>query len=61
MNGEENIDRVPKGNDTPEDVNENASHEQTIEQSKTQSENMEVHHHPNVEKKNFKEYFLEIY
>jgi len=25
-----------------------------------ETENMEVHHHPNVEKKNFKEYFLEF-
>jgi hypothetical protein len=38
MNGEENIDQTPKSNDTPEDVNENASQEQAIEQSKTQSE-----------------------
>ena len=62
MDGEENIDQVPKSNDTPEDVNENASHEQTIEQPKTQSENMEVHHHPDLhhKKKNFKEYFLEF-
>jgi hypothetical protein len=62
MNGEENIDQVPKGNDTPEDVNENTSQEQAIEQSKTQSENMEVHHHPDLhhKKKHFKEYFLEF-
>jgi hypothetical protein len=61
MNGEDNIE-VPKSNVTPEDVNENASHEQTIEQSKTQSENMEVHHHPDLhhKKKNFNEYFLEF-
>src|SRR5437763_1768379 len=30
-----------------------------IPDSKLQTENMEVHHHPKVEKKNFKEYFLE--
>jgi hypothetical protein len=49
-----------------EEVNENISQEQTIEttQSETQNaqlqtENMEVHHHPHVEKKNFKEYLLE--
>ena len=62
MNGEENIDQVPKNNDTPEDVNENASQEQTIEQPKTQSENMEVHHHPDLhhKRKHFKEYFLEF-
>jgi len=28
--------------------------------SKQETENMEVHHHPKVEKKNFKEYFLEF-
>ena len=41
MNGEENIEQVPKSNDTPGDVNENTSQEQAIEQSKL--ENMEVH------------------
>ena len=41
MNGEENIEQAPNGNDTPKDVNENASQEATIEQSKL--ENMEVH------------------
>jgi hypothetical protein len=35
MSGEENIDQVPKTNNTPEDVSENASQERTIEQSKT--------------------------
>jgi hypothetical protein len=43
MNGEENIDKISKRIDTPDDVNENTSLEQAIEQSKTQSENMEVH------------------
>jgi hypothetical protein len=32
----------------------------SIPQSNNQLENMEVHHHPNVEKKGFKEYFLEF-
>ena len=32
--------------------------QETINQ--LQTENMEVHHHPNVEKKNVKEYFLEF-
>src|ERR1017187_7428191 len=60
MSEDENIDPVPKSNDTPEDVNENASQEQAIDQSKT--ENMEVHHHPdlNHKRKHFKEYFLEF-
>lgn len=31
MNGEENIDQVPKNNDTPDDGNENASQAQAIE------------------------------
>jgi hypothetical protein len=53
-----------------EEVNESISQEQTIEQtqitneasdlSKSEIEDMEVHHHPKVEKKNFKEYFLEF-
>ena len=33
---------------------------QTSEIPKSEIENMEVHHHPHVEKKNFKEYFLEF-
>ena len=32
----------------------------SIPQTETQSTNMEVHHHPNVEKKGLKEYFLEF-
>src|ERR1700683_1051630 len=34
--------------------------ESPIPQSETQPKNMEVHHHPHVEKKIFKEYFLEF-
>ena len=45
MSEDENIDQVPKNNDTPEDVNENTSQDQAIEKSKTNSENMEVHAH----------------
>jgi len=50
-------------------MNENISLNETVEQSQFQIEtsdittseieNMEVHHHSKVEKKNFKEYFLE--
>jgi hypothetical protein len=40
-------------------VDENAQEPQT-ENLKIQTEQMEVHHHPNVEKKGFKEYFLEF-
>ena len=36
MSEEEDIDQTPKSSDTPEDVDENASQEPTIEQSKTQ-------------------------
>jgi hypothetical protein len=39
------------------DVNEEIN---KSEISKSEIENMEVHHHPKVEKKNFKEYFLEF-
>jgi hypothetical protein len=45
MNEEEDIDQTPKSNNTPEDVNDNASQEHAIERSKTNSENMEVHAH----------------
>jgi hypothetical protein len=48
-----------------EEVNENISPEEIIEQSEPQIETsdietMEVQHHPHVKKKNFKEYFLEF-
>jgi hypothetical protein len=53
--------------ESPEEVNEINSQEQIIEITQTetqpsqiQTENMEVHHHPKVENKNFKEYFLEF-
>jgi hypothetical protein len=32
LNGEENKDQAPKGNYSPEEVNENASQEQAIQQ-----------------------------
>jgi hypothetical protein len=61
------IESVQEENFKEENVNENISREQIIEttQPETQNpqletENMEVHHHPKVEKKNFKEYFLEF-
>ncbi len=53
-------------NSISENVHSNISQEPTIESappqiqdSQLQTENMEVHHHPKVEKKNFKEYLLE--
>src|SRR3954462_6282708 len=74
MNKEEkNSEENPKeqiANSNEETGNENNLQEQTIEQaettnstseiSKSEIQNMEVHHHPHVEKKNFKEYFLEF-
>src|SRR4051812_46434987 len=52
--------------DKKEDLNENISRAQIIgttqpetQNSQLQTGNMEVHHHPKVEKKNFKEYLLE--
>ena|ERR1022692_1227447 len=49
-------------NSKQEEVTKNISQQETIEQTETQpkTENMEVHHHPHVEKKNFKEYCLEF-
>lgn len=56
-----NADIAPQTN---EEMNEPISSQETTEQPATQNlkletENMEVHHHPHVEKKNFKEYLLE--
>lgn len=55
---------IPEENLNEETANENISQEQIIAQpeiqnTKPETENMEVHHHPHVEKKNFKEYLLE--
>jgi hypothetical protein len=58
MSEEKNMDRLPESNNNPEEFNENASQEPGIEQSKTQAENMEVHHHLHPEKRNFKEYSM---
>jgi len=62
--------REDRESESPKEVNENISQEQTIEQpqtinqtsdiAKSEIQNMEVHHHPKVEKKNFKEYLLEF-
>src|SRR5437764_8657377 len=55
--------------ESQEEVHSNIMHEltispvktnQTSEIPKSEIETMEVHHHPHVEKKNFKEYFLEF-
>ncbi len=60
MTEEENIpgenSKEQIANFNKEVENENISQQQTIDQT----ENMEVHHHPQVEKKNFKEYFIEF-
>ena len=59
-------EKIPEENFKENEVNENISPPQTIEQTETSElttsdiQNMEVHHHPHVEKKNFKEYFLEF-
>src|ERR1051326_9155564 len=60
----------PDGNtDSEKEMNENISQQQTIEptqpetqDSKLQTGNMEVHHHPDLhhKRKKFKEYFLEF-
>jgi hypothetical protein len=45
-----------------ESIKQNAKSKEPLQtaNSKLQTEEMEVHHHPHVEKKNFKEYFLEF-
>jgi hypothetical protein len=69
MEEELNINEGQKDekSESSKEVNENVTREQSIEStqlqtenSKLQTEEMEVHHHPKVEKKNFKEYFLEF-
>ncbi len=73
MSEDQNIEDSPQEEKTesPEEVaNEDISQKQTIEQTdaanqtseipKSEIKTMEVQHHPHVEKKNFKEYFLEF-
>lgn len=61
---DENVKGMPPGNvQQPTEKNNSvseASEQLQIEIQKQQPEEMEVHHHPKVEKKNFKEYFLEF-
>jgi hypothetical protein len=69
MNEEKNIPNEQIKNVKDEIANDNNSQEEIIEQteaqistsdiSKSEIEKMEVHHHPEVEKKGFKEYLLE--
>jgi hypothetical protein len=51
---------VPKQPPNEETAAETGQQDSTISRSEAKPTNMEVHHHPNVEKKNFKEYFLEF-
>ena len=67
MSEEENTEQSPEDRKTESleetllnntSADENILSEETIVE--TEIKNMEVHHHPHVEKKNFKEYFLEF-
>src|ERR1700733_15170312 len=51
---------VPKQPPNEETAAEKGQQDSSISSSETSTPAMEVHHHPNVEKKNFKEYFLEF-
>src|SRR5579863_550307 len=51
---------VPKQPPNEETAAETGQQDSTISLSEASATNMEVHHHPNVEKKNFKEYFFEF-
>ena len=51
---------VPKQPLNEETAAETGQQDSTISLSEAEPTIMEVHHHPNVEKKNFKEYFLEF-
>lgn len=57
---EEHLDNPTntQSENSPENITPSTDTETTNTTQET--ENMEVHHHPNVEKKNFKEYFLEF-
>jgi hypothetical protein len=55
---------APSGSASPPPIEQctdkqNAPTENVVNQNTTDTSLMEVHHHPKVEKKNFKEYFLE--
>src|ERR1039457_4572276 len=65
MSEEEKMDSSPKGRSTesPKEVNDensNVNEESLTTNDNPQIKNMEVHHHPHVEKKGFREYFLEF-
>jgi hypothetical protein len=51
---------VPKQTPNEETAAGTGQQDSTIPRSESKPTNMEVHHHPNIEKKNFKEYFLEF-
>ncbi len=51
---------IPKQPPNEETAAETGQQDSTISRPEAEPTNMEVHHHPNVEKKNFKEYFLEF-
>src|SRR5437764_2997328 len=58
-------DEEEKINQSADDSQQAAEENNAVEQPETQNATlqtayMEVHHHPHVEKKNFKEYFLEF-
>src|SRR4051812_10175504 len=68
MNEEERIELSPEDGkiESSEEVNETNSPEPVVEQTapsiineQPSTETMEVHHHPHIEKKTFKEYLLE--
>jgi len=60
-------EKIPEENFKEDEISENISPPEAIAQTEQlttynlplTTENMEVHHHPHVEKKNFKEYLLE--
>ena len=61
MSEEEKMDSSPRNRSTESPKEANGENSNVNEESLTtndnpQTKNMEVHHHPNVEKKSFKEY-----
>jgi hypothetical protein len=59
-NESENISPAMKESSQEQIIGKPGIIDQTSDIQKSEIENMEVHHHPKVEKKNFREYFLEF-
>ena len=57
MSEDQDVSKHPPNEETAAETGQQDS---TISRSESRPTNMEVHHHPNVEKKNLKEFFLNL-